>query len=147
MKKILLTVVGVAVLAGAVGFFGGMKYAQMSRASQFAGRLGGQQGNMAGVGGRLQGGRGGLSNGGFTSGDIISKDDKSITVKMRDGGSKIIFYSGSTEVGKFVNGTATDLQVGKSVSINGTSNQDGSITAQSIQLRPNLPSPTATPAK
>ena len=72
----------------------------------------------------------------MVSGDIISKDAMSITVKLRDGGSKIVFFSDTTEISRFASGSASDLLVGKSVMVNGKTNDDGSVTAQSIQLRP-----------
>ena len=155
MKKTLLTVLAVAVVVGGGAFYGGMKYAQ-GRISQgfWEGmaniNLSGQ--SPSGQGG-LRGGRAGTTgtDGGFTAGEIIAKDDKSITVKLRDGlsgqgGSKIVFFSDATEISKFANGAAADLEIGKSVSLSGKANSHGSITAQSIQLRP-MPVSTPTPAR
>ncbi len=146
MKKILPIVLVIMVVVGGGAFYGGMKYAQsksLSRSGQgnfqnFQNlspeerqqRL--QQVGAAGVG--LGGKRSEGSN--FASGDIIAKDDKSLTIKLQDGGSKIIFYSDTTEVNKFVSGAPSDLEVGKTVTVNGEANQDGSVTAQTIQLRP-----------
>jgi len=132
MKKTLLSILAVAVVVGGGAFYGGMKYAENKAVSDRQQRI--QQFGGSGTGFR-NGGSGNRTAGGFASGEILSKDDKSITIKMRDGGSKIIFFSDTTEIGKFVNGTSSDLEVGKNVSINGTANSDGSITAQTIQLR------------
>jgi hypothetical protein len=70
------------------------------------------------------------------NGDIISKDDKSVTVKNRAGGSQIIFFAPSTAIGKTTSGTAADLTVGENIMVNGTANPDGTITATNIQIRP-----------
>lgn len=142
-KNIIIGVVIAVVFAGG-GFYGGMKYNQSKTASatqnrfqQFAGRNGGAQGGqrMAGTTGAMPDGRQG-----FTGGEILSKDDKSITVKLRDGGSKIIFFSGSTQVTKSATGTPQDLITGTQVTVTGQANQDGSINAESIQIRPTPPS-------
>lgn len=139
----------VIILVSAGSFYGGMLYGKSqnpaaARMAQF--RNGGQLGPGGTGNGTVRVGQ----NDGFTSGEIISKDDKSITVKLENGGSKIIFFSDSTTVGKFTQGTAADLAIGQTVSANGTANSDGSITATQIQIRPVQPtqgqgqSPTST---
>ncbi len=137
MKKDIVSVLITAIVAGGSGFYGGMQYAgtkaPAGQGSQQAGRQFGAGGATTGARGSRQG------NGGFVTGDIIAKDDKSITLKVNSGGSKIVFYADSTEVGKFVNGTHDDLAIGKTVMVNGKANSDGSVTAQSIQLRPARP--------
>lgn len=134
MKKIILFFF-VLVLVAAGAFYGGMKYGQSTR-QNFARQNFDGQNLSPEQRQQFSQGRTGRVGAGFLSGEIIAKDEQSLTVKMPDGGSKIVFYSDSTEINKTVKGTSGDLEIGKSVAINGKTNQDGSITAQSIQLRP-----------
>jgi len=139
MNKVIMIAVVTAIAAAGAGFFGGMKYTQSKNpgGSFFAnGGFGNmtqeqRQQFMQQRDGRRQGGQGG-----FASGEIIAKDDKSITIKLSDGGSKIVLLSDSTQIGQFASGTTSDLALGKTVTISGTANQDGSVTAQMIQIRP-----------
>lgn len=89
-----------------------------------------------GVNGVRRGGMRGGMGGGFVGGSIVSIDATSMTVAMRDGSSKIVLFNTATPVMKMVAGTQSDLAVGKEVTITGTPNPDGSVTAESISLRP-----------
>ena len=73
---------------------------------------------------------------GFLTGTVLSKDASSITVKLADGSTKIVLYSGTTSIMHTTAGTADDIAVGAMVSVQGAANSDGSTTATSIQLRP-----------
>lgn len=147
MQKTLISVLVVALLVGSGAFYGGTKYAQNKTSTNGPQNFRNQQlgGNVAGNRGGNRGGFGGGE--GFTAGDILSKDDKSITIKLRDGGSKLIFFSDKVEISKFVSGALQDLEIGKTVMVNGKTNQDGSITADSLQLRPSMPALSTTSTK
>ena len=132
-KAVLFAAILIIIAVGV--FYGGMKYAGSKASQRF------MQGDASQN--RFSGGRAGNQSGaGFVSGSIISKDDKSITVQLRSGGSKIVFYSDATEIGKFVSGTANDLEISKTITVTGSANEDGSITAQSIQIRPKTANPS-----
>jgi hypothetical protein len=149
VKLILIHVIGILALVGASAY-GGMLYDKSQVAGQGGQRVAGGNGNFANFanrqpgtnGGQFRqnggqpGGIGGRNGGGLVSGEIISADDQSITVKLRDGGSKIVLLSDKTEVSKFVAGATSDLTVGENVMVTGSANTDGSVTAQMVQLRP-----------
>lgn len=127
-KKITGIIIGAIFLAG-VAFYGGMRYGKNSAEAQSPGVAGGR-------GARTAGFRGGVGQGGFVNGEITAKDDKSITVKMRDSSSKFVFFSPTTAVLKSTAGSVDDLVVGTEIVANGIGNTDGSVSAQSIQIRP-----------
>lgn len=77
-----------------------------------------------------------MSRGGMVNGEVIKKDEQSLVIKTKDGSSKVIYFSSSTEIGKFEKGALGDILEGSSLMINGSSNNDGSISAQNIQIRP-----------
>ena len=132
--KVIAGIIVTAILLCGISFYGGMKYAgsqNNARNAQFAGgQFGGQTGTTRT---RTAGMRGGA---GMVSGEILSKDIKSITIKDRTGGSKIVYLGTASEIMKSVIGTLDDLAVGTNVITNGTSNADGSITATTITIRP-----------
>ena len=122
---IIALIVIIIIIAGS--FYGGMLYSKNQNARSFNNGTFQTRINRAG----------GVNGSNFISGNIISKDSSSITLQIpNNGGSKIIFYSGTTQISKFAAGTADDLATGTTVSVTGTTNSDGSITAQSIQIRP-----------
>lgn len=129
-KKIIIASASIGIVVAAGAFWGGMAYGKNSVAAAVTASRA-ARGNFQGG---FAGGRTGAA-GGFTSGQIISKDDKSITVSLPAGGSKIVFLGGSVKISKQVDGSINDLSTGAQVQIMGTANPDGSITASSVQLR------------
>ena len=146
-KNIIIKIVVLVVIIG-LSFYIGMKVGQGgSKAGQGLGGVNGAGGfNSARMGrGGAQG-----AGAGFVTGEVLSKDATSVTVKLRDGGSKIIFVTGATAVQKTINGTLDDVVIGSQITANGQANSDGSINAVSIQQRPNMPvqgSATSTVAR
>lgn len=121
------------ILVGGGSFFAGVKY-QQNKGRQFGnfqGRIGGQGGNNSNGGNRMMGFR-------PVTGQIVSSDNNSITVKMNDGSSRIVLISQNTSINKAATASATDLKVGDTVAVFGQTNSDGSVTAQNIQLNPKL---------
>jgi hypothetical protein len=120
----------VFVLGGAVGWYGS---SHASSSKQLAAR-----GDFAAM---RQGGGG--NGGNMVAGEILSKDATGMTVKLMNGGSRIVLLSDSTEITKMASGSAADLKTGVTVTVRGTQNPDGSVTAQQVQLRPAMVTPPA----
>lgn len=135
MKNNLIIVILGVVIIGAGTFFGGMKYQQHKQPAVGQFGPGSRQGN----GNQTpSNGNNNANRTGFrpVAGEIISNDDKSITVKLQDGSSKIVLVNDKTTINKADEATKEDLKVGEKVSVFGSTNADGSVTAQNIQLNP-----------
>ena len=146
-NTIIITAV-VALAVGAAAFFGGMKYQESKRPAGGFNRQAGAAGGGFGAGGGN--GRTGGNRGGFrpVAGEILSSDDKSLTVKLMDGSSKIVLVNDKTQINKASSATKADLKVGEKVAVFGADNADGSVTAQNVQLNPimRIPSGSGTPS-
>lgn len=132
-KNSFITIIVIAVVVGALGFFGGMQY-QKSKGGSFApGRF--QNGLNRPSGTQA---RGGFQGGRPVSGEIVSIEENTITVKTQDGSSKIVIYSDSTKVNKTSEGSKEDLKTGEQIMVIGTEGTDGIVTAQSISIGGNI---------
>src|SRR4030042_2926370 len=140
-NNIIIIILLLVIFAGAA-FFTGMKD-QQKKPPPFADRFTDGQ-NLRDGNGQARFGNGIRP----VNGEIIASDDKSITIKLQDGSSKIVFFSDTTQINKADAGTREDLKVGETLAVVGTDNSDGSVTAQNIQLNPvlrmGLPTPTPT---
>lgn len=136
-EYIIFTIVLIVAIAGS--FYGGMKYQEVATNSRFAQMRGQMQGGqMPGQSGQKQGINTNRQRGGLIGGEVLSIDDKNIVLKDRSGGSKIVFFSGSTQYLKSTSGTISDVLVGSNITVTGDQNSDGSVTAKMVQITPQL---------
>ncbi len=156
--KIIGALIVLALIGGA--FWVGTSYgasnvsaANVARSGQFGvGNFGGGASGVGSAGGSTRAGRSG-TGGGFATGQIVTSDANSITIKLATGSTQIILIGTSTQVLKSTLGQTSDLSSGTDVTITGSANSDGSLTAQSIQIRPagmdgfGGRAPAATPAQ
>lgn len=138
-KNILITIL-IAVIVGGVGFFAGMQLTKSQTNTNDQSAQVQQRGNAR------FGGRGGNRG---TMGSVINQDANSITLQLPDGSSKIVLLSTSTIFVKTDKASASDIKNGDKVIVFGTTNSDGSVTAQNVQLNPpqRQTTPTPTPAQ
>ncbi len=138
MNKLLPIIIVIAVVVGGGSFYGGMKYQQSKNPLSNFSRQN-FQGSAGAALGQGTGARG--AGAGFLSGEVMTKDSQSLTLKMTDGSSKIVFFSTSTGISKTAEGTVSDIEIGKQIVVTGTQNSDGSYTAKTIQLSPRVQLP------
>lgn len=120
-----------ALLAAAVAFYGGVTYGRSN------GVAGGTRGGFAAQGAPGQAGANAVRfRGGFAGGEVISAEGKSITVKSADGSTRTVYFDSNTRVLRSEEATLTDLAKGSTVVVTGTSGDDGSVTARSVQIVP-----------
>ncbi|MFH0772809.1 MAG: hypothetical protein V1922_00670 [bacterium] len=129
MKPIMVLLIAAGV--GVLAFFGGTQY-QLSQQTAGRGFASSQQGT-----GRTGGnGTRRMGSGQPISGEIINIDNTSLTVKLVDGSSRIVLLNEKTIFNKTTAVEKSELKVGEKVGIFGTTNTDGSVSAQNVQLNP-----------
>ncbi|MES2203327.1 MAG: DUF5666 domain-containing protein [Patescibacteria group bacterium] len=140
-NQLIGAIVAVVVVGGGA-FYGGTIYAKGQapmRGGQFF---------TSGTGGQFAGRVDARMGSGFTAGQILSVSNGSITIQNpMSSSTEIVLIGAATQISKMAAGSISDLQPGTSVVVTGQTNSDGSITAQSIQLRPTVDRSTTNPSR
>ncbi|MCR4326610.1 MAG: hypothetical protein NUV52_03070 [Candidatus Roizmanbacteria bacterium] len=132
MKPMLLLVGAVIILS--LGFLGGTVY---QKNQQPSGSLGRRSSNFQsnGVAPSNEESVPPIQQGaGPVSGSVISKDQTTVTIQLSDGSTKIIVYSDDTQINKLSAGTLADVQTGEKITVMGSTNTDGTVTARTISI-------------
>jgi len=163
MKRVWMGMAAIVLAALAVGatFYGGIKLGQKQVVDNpikylagpggaFSiqvgeGQLpGGPSGSFQGRGGQFPGAQGTPGAGVVVGGRGVSSvetiqaiDGNTLTLSTAEGTVKVI-TTDTTFIQKFVAVTVADLEVGESVIVSGTENDDGSMTARSIRVMTGL---------
>ena len=124
------TIIITAIVALGIGLGGGYAAAKVSAPATTSGS------NTSFARGSARGLRGGnQSANGFIAGTVAKENSESLTIDTRDGNSHLVLLTPATSVFKSVAGSLTDVTIGSTVTVSGSTNSDGSISADSIQLR------------
>ncbi|MFH2109204.1 MAG: hypothetical protein ABII16_01940, partial [Patescibacteria group bacterium] len=70
--------------------------------------------------------------------EVVALDDKSMTVKLIDGSTKIVILSDTTKYTKSQDVAKTDLTVGGTVAVIVAPSQDQAVVAETVELNPIL---------
>lgn len=129
-----LLIAVVALIAAGIAFFGGIQFQKYQTRSTFSQFANGQ--NRINRMGGMMGQNGNRGFGGAVVGEIAAIDNDSLTIKLPDGSSKIVNLSQSTTFSKTDTASKDELKTGIRVAAIGSTNSDGSISAQNIQINP-----------
>ncbi len=141
MKNTKVIVPIILVLVGlGVGFLSGYEYRNYRLQRQT-----GTSGTFQRFNGARTPGQNGMMGRGGVEGSILSVDATSMTVKLADGSTKIIIFSGSTTYSNTTVAAQSDLKTGSTVAVFGSTNSDGSVTATNVQINPINFRPQGTP--
>jgi hypothetical protein len=127
--------IGIVIVISGGAFYGGMKYGESKGSSgnfppQNFQNLSDEERQ------QISQGKTGVMGNGISpglSGEVIAKDEQSLTLKTQGDSSKIVFFSDSTKILKTTDGSMDDIGIGKKIMVSGEQNSDGSYTAQTIQ--------------
>jgi hypothetical protein len=126
----------VVIAVGLLGLWGGaqLKGSNASATTNATNGNGFRRGN-----GEFPGGGGGGRNGanpgrGGTVGTVQSVDGNMITITTPNGGTVTVTVNGSTTVTKTDTGSLSDVTPGENIIVRGTTNSDGSTTANQITV-------------
>ena len=128
-----LPLVGAVILA-VVAFAGGFAVANATATKVTSAGNGGNFGNGQGLGPGASGRPRGAGFGGGTSGTVGSVSADQMTITTAAGGQRIVLLTPTTTVTEVTSAkkAITDLTAGQTVTIVGTSNPDGSVTATNV---------------
>lgn len=145
-KKIMLLASVAVILIGSGAFYGGSLYGKSQSAfpNGFSGRNGtfperNADGSMRSRDGQGQAAGSRDTNRGSQDsvfGEVLSKNDTSITVKTPNGGSRIVYVSDKTSVGVSDPAALANISAGQTIMASGTGSTEGALVAHMLQIYP-----------
>jgi len=126
-KPGLTAVLGSIVAAGAL-FAGGLLVGHATGTSATTSQAVGA----FGAPGDRANGESGFGGGGFTSGEITAIDGSTVTIKASDGSTVTVSTTDGTTVTTTTDASVSDLGVGDTVTVIGSTDSSGTVTAQAI---------------
>jgi hypothetical protein len=133
-KNLIIAVVVTAIIAGGIGFAGGRQVAEKRKVTQDGNMITGDQSDRTGRFGSPSKSPNRGIRGGFVSGQIISRDATSMTVKLPDGNTRIVFLGANLEVTAYSSSTQAALVVGSHVRVSGETADAGALTARRVDI-------------